>query len=254
MLVSDLTKQALASPLPRNFRVVLPAKRGAQSIAGCGAFTSLQLASALSALSAPVVVVVDARRESHAHLAGRPVSWFSAPHNDEHRRARRTAAAAAALTGRRVAALGPAAATERALVASAGARYAALPIDDHRAPKRATVDAFVRLHDECERDFGGSCVRLYHCRAGRGRTTMLLVMHELLLLGRSGGAPRLPALVAKHCAAGGRDLFSVGGCAPQRARWAAKRAAFLEGFADFAAARTPGDPASNWSAYLESVR
>jgi len=285
-LVIDGTPASLLRALPRNFRVVLPSMRGANSrsartIAGCGAFSAAQLANArarilatpsasctttatatATAEAAAPLIVVDARRESHAHLNGAPISWFAAPFNDEHARARRDDCAISRITAARVAALGAAAQLEQRVVeAEHNATYVALPVDDHRFPQAATVDAFVRMHDEGK--LAGADV-LYHCRAGRGRTTLFLVLHELLMLGRDGGTPRqkLEQIVAKHARVGGKNLLaapSLCQAVGRRQCWAAERALFVCAFADYVAARyQPSSaslqhPCNSWAAFLASA-
>eukprot|EP01105_Mastigella_eilhardi_P005828 TRINITY_DN17531_c0_g1_i1.p1 TRINITY_DN17531_c0_g1~~TRINITY_DN17531_c0_g1_i1.p1 ORF type:complete len:293 (-),score=70.14 TRINITY_DN17531_c0_g1_i1:92-970(-) len=145
---------------------------------------------------------------------------------------------------------------ERAVVEAAGAVYVPLPTDDHSVPDAQVTRWFVDLC--CGRLPGvklerGAHVHV-HCRAGRGRTTLfMLLLHMLQLASCSGGgtsddaaaralAPgALSELARLHVRYGGKDLLAPAGPLDCLLRGQFRaRVAFLQRFRLFATGTAGG--------------
>lgn len=59
-----------------------------------------------------------------------------------------------------------------------GVEYVYLPITDHKKPSPKIVDLFLNLMRDAQNDDNKTLI--FHCRAGRGRTGMMMVMKDML--------------------------------------------------------------------------
>lgn len=59
-----------------------------------------------------------------------------------------------------------------------GVEYIYLPITDHQKPTPQAVDTFLEILQSVQND--NEATLLFHCRAGRGRTGMMMVMRDML--------------------------------------------------------------------------
>jgi len=245
-----------------------PTRAGLEDIrcSGSSQFTALSLDALVAALP-PDPVIIDLREESHGFLDGAAVSWF----------ARRNAANA----GRRLSQIGAEererlahlartgiavatevkatdtegdigessmltltsaqAQTEPQLLAAKGLRSLRLPVTDHMAPAGTVVDAFLSFY----RDLPLDTWLHFHSNAGQARTTMFMVMTDMLVNATLVSAEDI---VMRQELLGGLNLF-----APVPTGWkqplALKRADFLRRFYEYAADNPRGRP-QLWSEWL----
>ncbi|WP_324250662.1 hypothetical protein [Xanthomonas hortorum] len=146
------------------------------------------------------MVVLDAREESHAIVGGYPGTWRT-PNNwgnagksrdealaDEQQRIQtlksqetvhifhRKDVKSEASNPRGATLSKPLIFSEEELVKTAGAKYVRLTVTDHLSPRADDIDAFIAMEREMAQD-----ERLHvHCGMGLGRTTIFIVMHDIL--------------------------------------------------------------------------
>ncbi len=212
------------------------------------------------------VVVVDLRQESHALLAGHPVSWYRVKNwankgmslaevkADERGRIEALPVPGAALVARvsakdiegRLTAVSTEkiiydqAQSEEQAAGSLGLGYLRIPVTDHSRPLDADVDRFILFI----RNLAPDVWLHFHCHAGDGRTTTFLLLHDLL---RNARALDLEELAARQHLLGGVDLLHRPHTGWKEALYN-ERAAFVTRFAEYA--RTRDFKTVTWSEYL----
>jgi protein-tyrosine phosphatase len=234
---------------------------------GSSAFTEANFKSMLARLPG-AVTVFDLRQEDHIYVNGEPVSWYA---SNNWANAGRTHDAIVASEAARVAALKPGdkidladaavakggaaatpqsvvvarAATERDVVIAAGAGYERLTISDHTRPTDSEVDRFIVAVRALP---PGQWVH-FHCRAGKGRTTTVLALYDML---RNAGHVSLEDIVNRQSLLiGDYNLLQLEEQSGWKAPLAADRAAFVRGFYDYAHANPNGRP-QLWTEWLKA--
>lgn len=200
--------------LPRNFRTgndafvgttrtgIMPSRQGMDKLhaSASSIFSEKEFEQVLKHV--PVApdkfYVIDLRGESHGYLNGTAVSWFAANNWGNDGRSldivtkleKEQLAQAAAESPVQVyrfdddknVLLDPVtvnvvkARTEKQMVTAHGAHYFRLALSDHFRPDDPDVDTFLQFYKQLPKD----AWLHYHCFAGMGRTTIYMVMHDIL--------------------------------------------------------------------------
>lgn len=266
--------------LPHNFRTSsfaypgkakhAPTRLGLDAllISGSSQFTLAQLGVMLTKLPRPLTVV-DLRQESHGFVNGLAVSWYG-PRNwanqgrnlaqvnaDEDARLAALAAQPQAVLAGEVKKDAQGiierstplmvqpreAVSEGQALARRGVGYLRLPLRDHVRPTDAQVDDFLRFY----RGLAKGVWLHFHCHAGKGRTTTLMLLMDIL---RNGDKVGLEELALRQGLIGGSFLLSR---PPQEAGFKREayqeRAEFLRDFYRYAQAN-PGARPRLWSQWL----
>lgn len=204
--------------LPRNFRTsidkvknksrdgVLPSTEGLKdlNVSASSCFSEKELENILLAVpvSADKFYDIDLRQESHGYFDGMAVSWFSKKdwgndgrmqHIVEHIETDQlNKISKSAKKGEQIEVytfedkgnkVGPPqmftvgkVMNEEQMVKKHGANYFRLAVQDHFAPTDRQVDEFLAFWKTLPKD----AWLHYHCYAGMGRTTIFMVMHDIL--------------------------------------------------------------------------
>lgn len=205
--------------LPRNFRTsmdklklkqvrdgVLPTDKGMSdlNVSASSCFSEKELENILMAVpvNADKFYDIDLRQESHGYLDGMAVSWFSYKDwgNDgrsqdivEHietdqlnkisKKAKKGEAISVYTFNDNGNKVGPPedftvkkVMNEEQMVKKHGANYFRIAIQDHFRPSDADVDKFLDFWKQLPKD----AWLHYHCYAGMGRTTIFMLMHDIL--------------------------------------------------------------------------
>lgn len=201
--------------LPKRFRTTrgkIPQTYNTMGLAtlnmsGSGQFSSSQFKALLNYLadlgiSPSQLVVVDLREEPHAFLNGHAFGWYAkgAWHthgdpvavvmNNERERLAELSLGQTAILRKIVGKnkkgephllttksyVITSLMTEEQLVIAAGAQYVRLPITDHRRPEDKVVDQFLELIKRLPSD----AWLHWHCHGGRGRTSVAMVMYDMV--------------------------------------------------------------------------
>ena len=271
----------LAESLPRNFRTTndplkannsqqLPASNGLADLhaSGSGEFTADNFNLLLARARGPVTVF-DLRQETHIFINDLPVSWFAT--NDWANVGRSQTAIEADETARVQSlkrgseiAVHPGEAikkggansatpqrvtvgradTERDMVKAAGAHYVRITVTDHARPLDEEVDRFVLA----VRALPENGWAHFHCEAGLGRTTMFMVLYDIL---RNANRVSLEDIVRRQkILSHGYDVLQPDEPGNWKAPYAAERAAFIRAFYDYARANPGGRP-QLWTEWLK---
>lgn len=197
--------------LPRNFRTsndaykvqvgkTMPSRLGLDELreSGSSIFSEMEFAEVLKRLPQGKVIVVDLRQESHGYLNGTAVSWFGENNwgNDgmsleqvkpiERSLLDKTLVESPVAVHRFNDAKDRVedefmlevknARTEEEMVRQHGAGYFRLALSDHFRPDDADVDRFIQFYRTLPKD----AWLHFHCFAGQGRTTIFMVMYDIL--------------------------------------------------------------------------
>ena len=200
--------------LPRNFRTgndkfigitkdgIIPTRKGMDklNVSASSTFSEKELQAILDTVPASPnkFYDIDLRGESHGYLNGTAVSWF-APHNwgndgrnqeiiegiekKQLKEAKQSSPTAVyQFDDSKNVLLTPIdinvneVRTEEELVKGHGANYFRLTLSDHFRPEDNDVDKFLDFYKTLPED----AWLHYHCYAGMGRTTIFMVMHDIL--------------------------------------------------------------------------
>jgi len=243
-------------------------------MAGSGQFTEAQLINALEYMPADKVVIVDLRKESHGFVNGTPVTWYI---SRNALNANRTPEQVIKFENELIGNLkqqesitihklekikdlpNPPKITyvepknvkpdlvekEQELVKRHNLKYVRFFIQDHNAPDPGQVDAFINLVKNLPNDSW----LYFHCRAGRGRTTMFMTMYDILK-----NAPKisLDEIITRQAYLGGKMLTEL---PAGKDNWKYEpikdRLNFINLFYDFVS-KTKGQEGLRWSDWLES--
>ena len=138
--------------------------------------------------------------------------------------------------------------SEQQLVESAGARYVRLPVTDYMHPDDENVDQFIEIARHLPQD----AWLHFHCKAGVGRTTVFLIMWDMLHNGERLTLPEITKRQGKLLDETS-DLLRVSNTlAPWERNAALQRADFLRTFYEYAKTKPldPGSPA--WSEWVKA--
>ncbi len=247
VLSADVVSNSL---LPRNWR--------ASTTFGSGEFSPDQFLVARKEAGTSKLLVVDLRQEPHGFINDRPVTWYADQNalnsgksteeieKDEIRRLAETVGRKLDITlwlpdeglpGKPKSKPSiqktdvKSARTERSLVEALGAQYRRLPIPDYQRPDDATVNQIVSLYKTVDPQTG-----IYvHCAAGKGRTTTLMVLFDIM---RNGSQVSERDIIRRQHTIGGADLLDLSK-AGQRTLWAKERKDFLHAFYRYSQSQAP---------------
>ena len=271
----------LAGDLPRNFRTTedpLELNKG-ETVAiiglrdlrasGSGEFTPEGLRLVLARTRGPVTVF-DLRQETHIFVNNLPVSWYA---SRDWANVGRSQSEIEAGEAARVQSLKPGngiairpgdpvkhgrsefvtpqrvtvknAITERDVVSRADVNYVRITVTDHTRPLDEEVDRFVLA----VRDLPQNAWAHFHCEAGLGRTTMFMVLYDML---RNADRVSLEDIVHRQkLLSHGYDVLQPSEPKNWKAPYAADRAAFVRAFYDYARAN-PNGRTQLWTKWLKS--
>jgi hypothetical protein len=271
-----------ANALPRNFRTtddpLKPGKGEASPVttglsdlraSGSGEFTPEGLKLVLARTRGPVTVF-DLRQETHIFVNELPVSWYA---SRDWANVGRSQSAIEADEAARVQSLTPgseidvrpghpvkhgdansvtpqqvaveSASIERDVVKAAGASSVRITVTDHARPLDDEIDRFVLA----VRGLPENAWAHFHCEAGLGRTTMYMVLYDML---RNANRVSLEDIVRRQkILSHGYDVLQPDEPGNWKAPYAADRAAFIRAFYDYARANPNGRP-QLWSEWLKS--
>jgi hypothetical protein len=271
-----------ANALPRNVRTtddpLKPGKGEAPPVtnglsdlraSGSGEFTPEGLKLVLSRTRGPVTIF-DLRQEAHIFVNDLPVSWYASrdwanvgrsQSEIEADEAARVVSLkrgnkidvrpghpvkhgnANSVTPQQVAV--ERASTEHDVVKAVGASYVRIAVTDHARPLDDEVDRFVLA----VRDLPENAWAHFHCEAGLGRTTMFMVLYDML---RNANRVSLEDIVRRQkLLSHGYDVLRPDEPGNWKAPYAADRAAFIRAFYDYARANPDGRP-KLWTEWLKS--
>lgn len=200
--------------LPRNFRMgndefkeypktgIMPSRKGMDSLqnSASSTYSEKEFINVLNKLPVPAnkVYVIDLRGESHGYVDGTAVSWFAANNwgNDgrtlelvkaiEHEQLNNLLKDSSVeiynfddkknITLDKVMINVNSVSTEEEMVKRHGANYFRLALTDHFRPDDGDVDKFLDFYKGLPKD----AWLHYHCFAGMGRTTIFMVMADIL--------------------------------------------------------------------------
>lgn len=138
-------------------------------------------------------------------------------------------------------------ATEREVAGALGLEYLRLPCTDHVRPRDSLVDEFVAF--DAARS-PGTWLH-FHCRAGDGRTTTFLVMHDIIC---NAAAVSLDVIVTRQHLLGGLDLFKLPTKPPEinyyKYPFAVERAIFVMMFYEYVREAKSKGFALTWSEWM----
>lgn len=134
--------------------------------------------------SKTALYVFDLRQESHGLINDEPVTWSSdrdwanadLNHEEATRRERRQLGdlrVGEKLGGAEIKSIE----TEESMVRSAGYQYVRLTVPDYVRPTDSEVDLFI----QAQRDVPEQSWIHFHCRSGKGRTTLFMIMYDMLV-------------------------------------------------------------------------
>ncbi len=138
------------------------------------------------------------------------------------------------------------ASVERDVVQPAGASYVRITVTDHTRPLDDEVDRFILA----VRSLSENAWAHFHCEAGLGRTTTLMVLYDML---RNANRVSLDDIVGRQkILSKGYDVLQPDEPGNWKAPYAADRAAFVRAFYEYARANPNGRP-QLWSEWLKSA-
>ncbi len=244
--------------LPRNFRIT------PYNTSASGQYSQKEFERMLHELPSSVsLYIVDLRKEEHGFLNGMAVSWYT-EHNwgnigkPLHEILDNEKNLLQSLSSKwwtvvyhdrfypvpyRVGYTQ----TEQALVQQqAQAHYLRLPLTDHRQPEDHEVDAFISFYKQLPEN----AWLHFHCSAGRGRSTTLLTLHDIML---NAPSSTLEEIIKRQTDLGGVDLIHISDNPVKE--WkrphAEQRGNFIRQFYQYAK-EEPGYTVS-WSEWLRAI-
>lgn len=223
-----------AYSLPRNFRSssnILPQEldhRGFKELrsSGSGQFSELELKKMLTEISAPDLVIVDLRQESHGFLNGNAISWYKI-YNDNNKgkthkkieqdqlalltelsyqskikiHSMRKLLAPKSIQLEELSLKPKNVISEPVLLKNYQKKimhFKRFYITDHYAPTVSNINSFINFIKKLPKD---SWLH-FHCRAGKGRTTVFMVIYDILHNAKHVSLEQ----IFKRQAIGGKDL------------------------------------------------
>ncbi len=265
--------------LPRNFRTsndafkaqtgkTLPSRVGLDTLreSGSSIFSEKEFEEVLKRLPQGKVIVVDLRQESHGYLNGTAVSWFGENNwGNDGMSLEQVKPVERSLLDKALAASPVAvrhfndakdrpedefrlevqsARTEEEMVRQHGADYFRLAVPDHFRPDDADVDRFIQFSKTLPKD----AWLHFHCFAGQGRTTIFMVMYDIL---KNAKNLSYDEIVYRQALIGVVDLRDI---PDSKKNWKKKayveRAQFTKHFYDYVRQSPAGLPQS-WSEWAK---
>lgn len=208
-------------------------------------FSEMQLITFLSDYSEKPMIIVNLREESHGFINGHGVSFYFPQNfgnhgkalyeieNDEKKRlyelqmrryitidvVHEKSMGRTPIATFKLPCMVLTTNTEKQLCSTFGIRYTRLPITDHMKPKDEIIDQFVRLINYMPPN---TWIH-FHCSAGSGRTTMMLVMYDMMM---NADKSSLTEIILRHAQNGGSNAMDL----PAKTFW---KYPFLKGRLDF---------------------
>jgi hypothetical protein len=124
--------------------------------------------------------------------------------------------------------------------------YLRLPSTDHCRPRDSEVDQFVAF----EAALGSDTWLHFHCRAGDGRTTTFMAMHDII---HNAPGDTLSTILARQKSIGGIDLSTPPPPTNQTSfsyPFAVERVEFVKNFYNYVCAAKPGKFTLTWSDWV----
>jgi hypothetical protein len=249
-----------------------PTRLGLDSIKASGGhqFSVAELDTMLANLPTKPVII-DLRQESHGFLNGTAVSWYSPMdfanngktlsviEADEHTRLKaQLSLGRACLTIVQAKDSGghitqadtqeipvTEIQTEAQVVAGRHLRYLRLAVTDHTRPADKDIDDFLRFYREMPKD---TWLHL-HCHAGEGRTTVFLIMMDMLA---NAGQVSAEDIATRQHLLGGLDILNAHAVG-FKLQPALERAEFVRRFHQYALQNPQAKPLL-WSEWLAKQR
>lgn len=187
-----------------------PSRKGLAElhVSGSDRITQSSLQKALTDTAQPVYVF-DLQEEPHCFIQGLPTHWYGYKFN--------TLCAGLPQTGKRIKIKHALrrllqtgklmhtpqdTQTEKEIIEQLGYHYCGTNQTRHRIPQNEQVDQFIETLNAIP---AGSWIH-FHCSAGRGRTTVAMVMYDILLNGKE--VP-LKDIIERHHLLGSENLFDT---------------------------------------------
>lgn len=210
--------------LPSRFRTI---KEAQLHVIGSGQFSKAQLITVQKQINAPIVII-DLRQESHGFVNDLPVSLYGEK-NWQNKGLPGTAIESqqqqwlTAILGHPKLTLYKILAknrqgqiikttpltinpvmtySEKQLAKTLNMGYVRFYITDHSLPTPEQLLAFKQLVN----DMPEETWLYFHCRGGIGRTTLFMILYEILKVGKNKS---LDAILQRHIAIGGRDFTQL---------------------------------------------
>lgn len=220
--------------LPANFRMTsgpipaffgkFPSLLGLSEVSASGSsqFSAKGLQRIRRAIGAMPITVVDLRQESHGFVNGIAVSWYGKNNEanagltlkevlrDEQTKLNQLSRDKIILINRHgkngkppLHILPPATIqSEAELVESQGLTYIRIPVTDHHLPTATEVNRFVRFATALPR---GEWLH-FHCHAGVGRTTIFLIIYDMLRNAKQVGCEDV---IQRQLLLGGKNVIHI---------------------------------------------
>lgn len=210
------------------------------------------------------VLVLDLRQETHGYLNGIPITltnrfnWINLGKSNEQSRRdeaswldelRQKETVSGVLTTAQFKENDFSSGTDIAIdsivseeeeVAKLGFKYKRLYISDHQAPHDAEVDEFLQLIQQLPKN---TWLHV-HCRGGKGRTTTILVMYDML---KNADKVSFDEIIARHASIQPfYNLSEISRTEPVLSPYYEQRIIFLKYFYQYAKQSLQGD-AGTWS-------
>lgn len=128
-----------------------------------------------------------------------------------------------------------------------GVEYVYLPVTDHRKPTLPVVDLFLDVMRNVKED--KEITLMFHCRAGRGRTGMMMVMRDILENAKKYDLT-LQQIIKRQELLGSPDFADVSD--DERTEQAQERYEFLNQFYRYAMADDGYEASTSFSSWLKS--
>ena len=279
-LVLDIEYGSIVSKWPRNYRTsrALPNAAAAPehllglsslNASGSAQFTEAQLAYLFDRYKDHhPLFIVDLRKECHGFLDGHPISWYG-DKNGETRSL--SPAKVVQIERQRIQDLNKMrkvtvytgkkaeysnimafqlAAEEEALVKQHGFGYVRFYVTDHYYPDDTQIDSFV----DFVRQLPTHAWLHFHCRGGLGRTTLFLVMYDIL---KNHHHLKMSDIIKRQALLRGQDLDKLLPNSRDKARWRTEakktKQAFIKTFYRYATDPN-GYPHQLWSEWLNQTK
>lgn len=248
----------------------LPSREGLASLnqSGSAQFSDRTLSKALPSMTGEIWIV-DLRQESHGFINGIPVSWYL----DENRsNEKMTTEEIIQAEQKKLAKLKDlqkisvhkiteksegsikksqeqdinikTVETEAELAKRLNLHYIRLAALDHHRPLNNIVDQFIAF----EKELPANAWLHFHCRGGKGRTTIFMVMNDII---HNGKKLPLDDILKRQILLGGKDLFKIN--MDQSVKWkregAIERKQFLKDFYQYVI-DPQGYPTVAWSEWV----
>lgn len=267
-----------APQLPNNFRLPIKVAKpyidwdgfSNMKIAGSGQFSKLALEKVFSYLKTKEIIVVDLRQESHGFLNGNAISWYGIKNaanaklsdleiqsqedvmlKDLNRE--ETVTTYRILTKnvsgephdtKPVEFAFHTVSSEEDLLKGMNIEYYRIYTQDYHPPSPSQVDDFLKIVALQKQK---NKWLYFHCRAGIGRTSLFMVMYDMLLNAKK---IEFKDILARQAAIGGKDLRSLPSRDNFKYRAHYERLKFLEQFYQYAQ-QNKDNFKTNWSAWLK---